>query len=54
MSHEEFGYGVSNVDKRIRILCGEEYGVEIFCRSGRNYLYNLKLRRDFITLERKV
>lgn len=53
MSHEEFGYGVSNVDKRIRILCGEGYGVEIFAGPGGTTSI-IKLRRDFITLERKV
>ena len=45
--------GVSNVDKRIRILCGEGYGVEIFAGPGGTTSI-IKLRRDFITLERKV
>lgn len=52
MPREEFGYGVSNVDKRICLLCGEKYGVDIFAdKTGTTS--QIRLRRDLITLEKK-
>lgn len=43
MDRESFGYGVRNVDKRIRLQCGESSGVEIRAdESGTTSLIRLK------------
>lgn len=51
MSESMYGYGVSNVHKRIQLLCGEAYGVTIVaCETGTTSV--IKIRDDFIVLEK--
>lgn len=34
MTYQAKGYGLKNVNDRIKLLYGEEYGVKIFSRPG--------------------
>ncbi|GKH30732.1 histidine kinase [Muricomes sp. OA1] len=52
LNSEEFGYGVSNVDKRIKLLCGESSGVKIRAdKTGTTS--EIRLKKDTIVLDAK-
>lgn len=52
MPESDFGYGVSNVNKRIRLLCGEPYGVVISAdKSGTTSRINI--RKKILALGKK-
>lgn len=50
MDSKDFGYGVSNVDKRIKLLCGESSGVKIWADET-GTTSEIRLKKDTIVLE---
>lgn len=52
MDRKDFGYGMSNVDKRIRLLCGESSGVTL--RAGRDgTVSEIRIKRETLVLDAK-
>ena len=52
MPRENFGYGVRNVDKRIRLLCGSSCGVTIYADAA-GTMSEIKLKREIMVLDPK-
>ena len=52
MPPENFGYGVRNVDKRIRLLCGNSCGVTIYADTS-GTISEIKLKRENLLLDTK-
>lgn len=52
MPRENFGYGVRNVDKRIRLLCGSSCGVTIYADAA-GTMSGIKLKREIMVLDPK-
>ena len=52
MPPENFGYGVRNVDKRIRLLCGNSCGVTIYADAS-GTISEIKLKRENLLLDTK-
>lgn len=50
MDTKEFGYGVSNVDKRIQLMCGHFFGVRISADEN-GTLSTLRIKEDSIVLQ---
>lgn len=48
----DYGYGVSNVHRRVQLLCGESYGVQIYAdQSGTTA--QIHIRKNILVLENK-
>ena len=43
-NHEGGGYGIMNVDERIKLFCGKEYGVSIHSAPGRGTTVTMRLK----------
>ena len=52
MPRENFGYGVRNVDKRIRLLCGSSCGVTIYADAA-GTMSEIKVKREIMVLDPK-
>ena len=52
MPSENFGYGVRNVDKRIRLLCGSSCGVTIYADAA-GTMSEIKVKREIMVLDPK-
>ena len=52
MPSENFGYGVRNVDKRIRLLCGSSCGVTIYADAA-GTMSEIKVKREIMVLDTK-
>ena len=47
MKETDYGYGVSNVHNRIRLLCGEGYGVRILA-DQEGTVSEIRIREGFL------
>jgi two-component system sensor histidine kinase YesM len=43
-NNESGGYGIKNVDERIKLFCGKEYGISVFSAQGRGTTVSMRLK----------